>query len=146
MTKEKPVNNNKIKIIFLVAILVISIVVFLRPALSSIKIEEIPTYTSTYSPLSPQQAHDIITTNASPITIVDVRSCQCKYDTEHIPGAIWNTNPTSFYNTMNDLIVYDNNGTESMEFCKQLVGNTYGSIYYLDGGINAWKKAGYQIT
>jgi rhodanese-related sulfurtransferase len=103
------------------------------------------TITTSYSFISPDDAHQFIVSTTHNLTIIDMRSCKCKYDGEHIPGAIWNVNPMSFYNTTNDLLVYDELGAENILFCKDLVNHTYGKILCLRGGIDAWKSAGYRV-
>jgi rhodanese-related sulfurtransferase len=103
------------------------------------------TITASYNFISPDAAHQFIVSTTHNLTIIDVRSCKCKYDGEHIPGSIWNVNPISFYNTTDDLLVYDELGVDNLVFCEDLVNHTYGKILYLQGGIEAWKSAGYRV-
>ena len=100
-----------------------------------------PTFTTTYSGLSPTQGYTLINSSEDSIIIVDVRECQCNYNKGHIPNAIWNINPRSFYNETKDLLIYENKESLSLDFCESLKGHTYGSIYYLKGGMDAWKSA-----
>jgi len=102
-----------------------------------------PVYTTTYSGISPSQCSELMSSTENPITIVDVRECKCNYNAGHITNAIWNINPRSFYNVTKDLLIYDNTGSLSIEFCESLIGYTYGAVYYLEGGIDAWRDANY---
>ena len=95
----------------------------------------------TYSGISPRNASNFINTSED-IIIIDVRECQCNYNKGHLIDAVWDINPLNFYNTTSDLLVYDNWQDICIDFCEQLVNNTYGSIYYLEGGITAWKNVG----
>ena len=103
-------------------------------------------YTRYYYFLLPENAYSFINTTTHNLTIVDMRSCKCKYNGGHLPNATWNVNPTSFYNTTDDLLIYDENGAESIEFCENLVNHTYGKIICLQGGIEAWKNEGYEVV
>jgi rhodanese-related sulfurtransferase len=44
-----------------------------------------------------------------------------------------------------DLLVYSKNNVDSIEFLEKLLNQTYSDLYYLEGGINAWKLAGYPV-
>lgn len=104
-----------------------------------------PVYTTFFTDVSPEEAYEIISTSVN-ITIIDIRGCKCDYNKGHIPTANWSLHATQFYNTTNDLLIYDQDGTNSTEFCEKLVNHTYGAIYRLKGGIDAWIAAGYEIT
>jgi len=94
-----------------------------------------------YSGISPRNVSNLI--NASEdIIIIDVRECKCNYNKGHLIDAVWDINPQNYYNTTSDLLVYDNWQDICIDFCEKLVNNTYGSIYYLEGGINEWKNVG----
>jgi len=43
------------------------------------------------------------------------------------------------------LLIYSEDGKRGENFCKKLVGHVYGKIYNLEGGIEAWKAAGYGL-
>lgn len=102
------------------------------------------TYTTFFTNISPTNAQNLINNNLN-LTIVDCRrGCKCKYNTEHIPNAIWNEFPEHFFNTTNDLLIYCQNGVKSEGFCQKLVNHTYRAIYKLEGGIDAWKNEGYE--
>jgi rhodanese-related sulfurtransferase len=104
-----------------------------------------PVLTSSYTIVSAEEAYEIIS-NTPNITIVDIRNCSCEYNGGHIPEANWSTHPKEFYNSTIDLLIYDQNGTWSIQFCEKLVNHVYGKIYCLEGGIEAWISAGYEIT
>jgi rhodanese-related sulfurtransferase len=104
-----------------------------------------PDYTLSYAIISPEDAQELISTKPD-LIIADVRGCDCDFDEEHIPDAIWQVNPTLLYNTTNDILIYCQDGLSSVTFCKDLLNHTYGAIYVLEGGINAWKNAGYRVT
>lgn len=111
--------------------------------------------TTKYSKISPQAAYALINKTTKNLTILDVRSCKCNYNSGHIGDstndpptfeAIHNTNYIYFYNTTCDFIIYDNHGTDedvATDFCQNLLGHVYGDIYKLEGGYYAWKDAGY---
>ena len=113
--------------------------------LSSIQNQNIPTYTTNYSNLTPQQAYNLVYNNSEALIIVDMRNCDCSYNKGHISGAIWQINPETFYNSVMDILVYGEDD-QSLIYCQKLVGHVYGAIYHLDGGIEAWESAGYHIT
>ena len=105
-----------------------------------------PDYTTSYTTIDPETAYELVFNNSNPLTIVDIRSCDCDYEAGHIPNAIWRTFAPSFYETTSDLLIYCNDGELSVTFCEDLLNHTYVAIYLLDGGIEAWKNAGYRVT
>jgi len=100
-------------------------------------------YTTYYTSITPQKAQELIK-NETNLLVVDTRGCDCDYKEGHIPFAIWATYAPNFYNTAHNLLIYCEDGESSKTYCEQLIGHTYGDIYHLEGGINAWKNAGYQ--
>jgi rhodanese-related sulfurtransferase len=100
-------------------------------------------YTSFITNITVDDAQEIIN-NVVNLTIVDCRDCECRIDSM-IPNAIWEPEPNGFYFTTNDLLIYSQDGGQSFEFCKKLVNLTYGVIYNLEGGMNAWENAGYEV-
>jgi rhodanese-related sulfurtransferase len=153
MYRQKPnVDNEKRKQVILIAILVLITVIALAFLVVEGNLTEkkpIKKYTSLYTNISAQAAYDLIKTKTNNLIIIDVRSCKCNYDKEHIGDlplfeSIHNTSWYSYYNKTDDLLVYDTYGNqESIEFCENLVNHTYGEIFNLDGGITAWKKLGF---
>ena len=148
MDEELPTHEKEKKI---QAILIIVLVVISISAVSLLMLLDEPiqgstelVYTTTFRGIDPYNTSKLIITNEH-LVIVDIRSCKCNYEEGHLPNAIWNTNPHSFDNETNDLLIFDTNGSKSIEFCQNLLGQTYGALYYLEGGINAWRTAGYPI-
>lgn len=145
-------NEKKIQVIFIIILVAISVsaVICFTLLFESNESEDQgptgPALTMTYNAISPSYVYNLTSSGENLVMIVDVRSCKCNYDAGHLPNATWNINPQSFYNTTNDLLIYDNTGAKSIEFCEQLVNHTYGAIYYLEGGINAWQNAGYEVV
>jgi rhodanese-related sulfurtransferase len=139
-------------VIVIVAISVISVAVWTLSsswALPSTLIneeQEKPNYTTSYTAIDPKTAYELVFNNSNPLTIVDIRSCDCDYEEGHIPKAIWQTFAPSLYETTSDLLIYCNDGELSVTFCEDLLSHTYGAIYYLDGGIESWIDAGYRVT
>lgn len=147
------INNLKSTlVIVIVAICVISVAVWTLssgwalPAALTKEQQLQPDYTTSYTAIDPKAAYEFVFNNSNPLTIVDVRSCDCDYEKGHIPNAIWQTYAPSLYETTSDLLVYCNDGELSVTFCEKLLNHTFGAIYYLEGGINAWEDAGYRVT
>jgi len=145
--------TNKFKTIIVVAIVAISIISITTLTLSASWTEPImiqknpPTYTTTYTSISPEEAYNLVYNSTNPIIIVDTRSCDCSYNNGHIIGAIWMTNPLTLYGTMEDTLIYCEDGEQSSrKFCEKFIGHTYGQIYHLKGGIEAWESKGYRTT
>jgi len=147
--------GNNLKTTLVIAIVVISVISVTAWTLSSSwtlpstlinEEQEQPNYTTSYTAIDPEAAYEIVFNNSQYLIVVDIRSCDCSYDKGHIPHAIWQPSPTAFYETTSDLLIYCNDGELSVTFCEDLLNHTYGAIYLLDGGIEAWKNAGYRVT
>ena len=108
-----------------------------------------PQITTEYSAISAEAAYDFINTTTHTLTIIDVRDCKCSYNTAHIGAppyfeAIHSINWENYYNTTDDILVYDDAGdNEAIEFCGNLVNHTYGKLFYLENGFSAWSQAQY---
>ena len=141
--------NKKIQVLLIFILIIISVGAAIGYTLSTEQEENGPTgpfLTNTYSAISPTDALALInSTNETQLIIVDIRSCKCNYNSGHLPNSTWNVNPLSFYNLTEDLLVYSKNNVDSIEFIEKLLNKTYGDLYYLEGGINAWKLAGYPV-
>ena len=140
--------NKKIQVFLIIVLVIISISAAIGYTLSTETNENGPTgpfYTTTYSAMSPKDVLALIHSNETPFVIVDIRSCKCNYNSGHLPNSTWNVNPYSFYNMTEDLVVYSKNNDDSIEFLEKLLNNTYSKLYYLEGGINAWKLSGYPV-
>ena len=111
-----------------------------------------PQITTEYSALSAEAAYDFINTTTHNLTIIDARDCKCNYDTAHIGAppdfeAIHSVNWKTYYNTTDDILVYDNEGdNEAIEYCENLVNHTYGKLFYLESGYSAWSQANYPFV
>jgi rhodanese-related sulfurtransferase len=141
--KGRPLH--KILTIILIAIILIAAIFYFNFNILSEGNQENLVYTSTYRNIHPQDALELINNTPKNLTIVDIRSCECSWDKNHLPGAIWNINPSSFYKTKNDLLIYDEDGSGSIVFSEKLVNNVYGEIMFLDGGIDSWLALGYPV-
>lgn len=100
-------------------------------------------YTKSYSGITAQEAKELVDNNIN-IIIVDIRTCDCDYKKGHIPTAIWQFHPPNLYDTAQDLLIYCQNGNKSIPYCEELIGHTYGAIYYIEDGIDSWEKEGYK--
>ena len=141
-------DGNGLKTIAIILIVVISIAGVTGLTLSADWTEQVHPvreYTTFYTAIAPKEAKELMD-NASNLMIVDIRSCDCDYKEGHLEFATWNTNPRSFYNTAHNLLIYCEDGNDSISYCNYLVNHVYGAIYYLEGGISAWKNAGYRVT
>jgi len=98
-----------------------------------------PTYTTSYKNINVSQAKQLM--SESKLTIIDCRpGCgSCQFNKGHIPGAQLSTKPNAFVNWTDDILAYCNDGSYGEKFCEQLVNHTYGKIYNLEGGWNAWR-------
>ena len=145
-------NNLKAAIIVIVAVSIISVAAWTLstgwapPPTLATEQQTQPNYTASYTAIGPEAAYELVFNYSNPLTIVDIRSCDCSYNDGHIPKAIWQTSPVTSYETTNDLLIYCDDGQLSVTFCEGLLNHTYGAIYYLDGGIETWKNAGYRVT
>lgn len=143
MEKEKS-SEKKIQVLLIIVLVAISAgaVLYLTMQYSIIGAGPTgPVLSTTYSAISPTNASQLIQDNDNLVLIVDCRTCKCNYNKNHLYNATWTINSEDFYNTTNDLLVYDNNEEKITEFCEELVGHTWGEIYYLEGGMDAWKNA-----
>ena len=142
-------SEKKIQVILIIVLVVISVSSVLWLTLISGSLEQEltePVLTTTYSSISLQDAVGLVNSSDNSTIIVDCRTCKCNYNKGHLPNATWTINPEDFYNTTRDLLVYDNHGEKSTQFCQNLTGHVYGAIYYLEGGMDAWKEGTYPVV
>jgi len=103
-----------------------------------------PKYTITFETINVTETKLVINTSEN-VTVVDIRGLEgcgpCQFNKGHLPGAIRSTEASMFYNYTSDIIVYSVDGALGETFCEQLVNHTYGRIYNLQGGWNAWGLA-----
>lgn len=99
---------------------------------------------------SPAEVHDYISTTTEKFLILDVRSIQ-EYSEGHIAGAeFFPISASSFERSVLSLpknvtyIVYCRSGNRSQS-AKKIMKDAGLSLIHLDGGIRAWKRAGFSI-
>jgi rhodanese-related sulfurtransferase len=156
MAELEPEKNDRKFSIFLTILLALtlalSVVVFAfsNDFFSNNESNNLPTYTTTFSNVTPKEAYEIINTTEN-LTVIDCREgCNiCQFNRGHLPGATMNINPATLYqvegdyNSTTDILVYSVDGKVGAEFCLDLTGHVYGKIYNLAGGYNAWAAAKY---
>jgi len=102
-----------------------------------------PQYTTFYETINVTEVKELINTSEN-ITVVDIRGLEgcgtCQFKQGHLPGAIRSTDSSMFYNYTSDIVVYSVDGTLGETFCCELLNHTYGEIYNLQGGWNAWNS------
>ena len=101
--------------------------------------------TKSYTSMSVEKLNSLLYENYN-LLIIDIRGCKCSWEKSHIPSAIWQPKASELYNSAIDLVIYNQNGTDSKEFCEELVGRVYCEIYYLEGGFDSWVSKGYEIS
>ena len=158
MDEIEPSKNNKSFSIFLISILALIIVIAVVLAAVSTNMfsddedNVLPTYTTTFSNITPKEAYELINTTEN-LTVIDCREgCnRCQFNNGHLPGATMNTNPATLYQVegdyqnTTDILVYSVDGTVGADFCLDLTGQVYGKIYNLAGGYEAWVATGYPV-
>jgi len=117
--------------------------------------EQTDQLTSRYNIITVEEAYELLNSGEKINLVDDPVGCSCRYDDEHIgdffnyEASLVNHLPSGvkmFYNTTNDTIIYDDDGLgEGLVHCETLVNHVYGDIYYLEGGLDAWKAKGYPI-
>ncbi|UCH02593.1 MAG: rhodanese-like domain-containing protein [Candidatus Bathyarchaeota archaeon] len=101
---------------------------------------------SNYINITVEQAKELIDTNPS-LVVLDVRTEE-EFLSEHIEGAknipvndlvirLTELNPND------EILVYCRKGNRSTQTAKILVQNGFLDFYHMDGGLVAWKQAGY---
>jgi len=103
-----------------------------------------------YASITPGEANELITANED-IVILDIRPAEA-YNTAHISGAVCEEGLEDIDRYIGkEILVYDDDGAESEGFCEMLTqisfqGFRFKQIYNLEGGLNAWKEAGFQTV
>ncbi|KAF1075864.1 rhodanese-like domain-containing protein [Halodesulfovibrio sp. MK-HDV] len=99
---------------------------------------------------SPVEVHDYINTTTEKFLILDVRTIQ-EYSEGHIAGAeFFPVSASSFKRSVFSLpknvtyVVYCRSGNRS-QHAKKIMKDAGLSLIHLDGGIRAWKRAGFSI-
>jgi len=109
-------------------------------------------YASPYTPITVETAYNMITNGSYPeLVVLDVRN-QSEYDTGHIYGAVWipvwqlETRIDELASHKDDeIIVYCKGGGRSATASGILDTANFTKVYNMDGGILAWKSAGYPV-
>jgi rhodanese-related sulfurtransferase len=82
----------------------------------------------------------------STVDLIDVRE-PSEYASEHIPGAklvpLSKFDSSEIPNTHKKLILHCQSGHRSAQAAKKLLANGFEQVTHLQGGISAWKQAGY---
>ncbi|MBE9188798.1 rhodanese-like domain-containing protein [Gloeocapsopsis crepidinum LEGE 06123] len=80
------------------------------------------------------------------VDLIDVRE-PSEYASEHIPSAklvsLSKFDPSEISNTHKKLIIHCQSGNRSAQAAQKLLANGFEQVTHLQGGISAWKQAGY---
>lgn len=138
--------------IILVTIIVLTILFFVFTSNQQIENPYVKTYQKEYFNISPTEAYDLINESQNGtinLTITDIRQLEpegcsdCEFKRGHLPNTTRIINTNLFHETENITLVYSRDGEVGKDFCQELVGHVYGKIYNLEGGWEAWDKAGF---
>jgi len=146
----------KLTILIIILAIVATYVVFFSPFIGLLNnSEQTNRPTSSYSTINVEEAYQLLNTGRNINLIDDPVGCHCRYDEEHIGDFFHydallvtrlNYGIEALYNTTDDTIIYDDDGLgEGLVHCEALVNHVYGDIYYLEGGLDAWKAKGYPV-
>ena len=103
-----------------------------------------------YVSISPGEANGLITSKED-MVILDIRVVEA-YNTEHIKDAVCKEELEGIDQYIGkEILVYDDDGTESVKYCDMLAqlsfqGFRFKKIHNLEGGLKAWKEAGFQTV
>ena len=103
-----------------------------------------------YVSISPGEANGLITSNGD-LVILDIRPAEA-CNAKHIKDAVCEEDLEDIGQySGKEILVYDDDGTESEEFCAMLAqlsfqGLGFKQIYNLEGGLDAWQGAGFQTV
>ena len=102
-----------------------------------------------YGDVTVEQAKELIEKKSS-LVLLDVRT-DWEFDSGHIEGAI--NMPVDDLQQRHaelkpndEILVYCRTGNRSAKAMQILKDNGYSKVYNMEGGIEAWKKAGYPIV
>ena len=104
--------------------------------------------TSEYGNVDVGEAQDLIAEDIA-LVILDVRTVS-EFDSGHVEGAInipveELSKRLSELNSNDELLVYCRTGNRSTTAVGILKENGYNRIYHMNGGITAWRSAGFPI-
>jgi rhodanese-related sulfurtransferase len=102
-----------------------------------------------YENISPENAKEMID-SGNEIIVLDIRT-PAEYQSGHIIGALLYPlqeleEKTPDLDKSTDIIVYCGTGARSENASKILLDNGFSRVYDLVGGLDAWKKAGFQVV
>ncbi|MCK4459700.1 MAG: rhodanese-like domain-containing protein [Methanosarcinales archaeon] len=103
-----------------------------------------------YVSISPGEANALITSNEN-LVILDIRAVEA-HNAEHIKDAVCEEELEDIEQHIGkEILVYDYDDTESEDFCGMLTqisfqGFRFKKIHNLEGGLKAWKEAGFQTV
>ncbi len=98
--------------------------------------------------IDPKTAHGWMDENKA--VLIDIREMD-EYVREHIPGSrlmpLSGFNPNDFAHEHDKIGVFHcNSGARTEQAAAQLLETSFKEVYHLDGGFQAWKKAGLPIN
>ena len=138
MKKSTNLCKKKVKIVaFLLSSFLISILILTAAA-------------QPYVSLTPTEANELIASNED-LVILDFRPAEA-CNAKHIKDAVCEEDLEDIGQySGKKILVYDDDGTESEEFCAMLAqlsfqGLGFKQIYNLEGGLDAWQGAGFQTV
>jgi len=106
---------------------------------------------SKYETVDVDVAYDLIEKSSEELQILDVRTPE-EYQSEHIHDAInVNVRDPDFENQISTfkedmpVLVYCRSGVRSESAASILASKGFKEIYNMQGGIESWKRAGYQV-
>jgi len=163
---EKESSNKKLTILGVILVIIIvligaAVLVLVSPNVG--KTEKKLSLTTSFSNITAEEAYNIIKNNLN-ADIIYYPGCTCPSKIQHFyevhigdpPSfeAILLTNTSvlpkgiqSLYNTTNITIFYDDNGNgDALLQGRKLVNNSYAAIYYIDGGLAAWRAKNYPVV
>jgi rhodanese-related sulfurtransferase len=102
---------------------------------------------TTLAAITPQDAAARIKQGG--MTLVDIREAD-EHAREHIPGALSMPLSTLEKGRLNiaahgDIVFHCKSGMRTSTNCARLAGHVEGSAFMLDGGLDAWKRAGLPV-
>jgi rhodanese-related sulfurtransferase len=134
--------------LIIIILIVVAVAYILLPYIFQSNNENGLTLTTIYYNKDPEEVFDIMN-NTENLTIIDCRGLEgcssCQFKKGHLPNASMNDNPTTLFNSTNDILVYSKDGSIGAEFCIDLVNHVYGNIYNLKGGYEAWLAKNFTI-
>jgi rhodanese-related sulfurtransferase len=137
----------KRNIAFIIVFILVSMFFVVKPALTTDNTEY---HLSDYTTISVSEAKELIL-NTSNLYLLDVRT-QSEFDAGYIEGAyliphteIQSRTDELPTNKSDPILVYCRSGRRSADASQILIDLEFQRVFNMDGGIIAWKDAGYEI-